>query len=75
LRRFPHLELLDSEAVPKIAFGEPGPSTLPPPNPTQGPSSFPVDMNGGLVALGIEEFVGSFLYRFELSSHLLKLQL
>ncbi|KAF8501233.1 hypothetical protein BU17DRAFT_78428 [Hysterangium stoloniferum] len=64
LRRFPTLELLDSEVVTKITFDTSESSTLPPPPTGQGPTSFPVQMNGGLIAPGMEGFVADFLTKF-----------
>ncbi|KIJ52465.1 hypothetical protein M422DRAFT_43325 [Sphaerobolus stellatus SS14] len=64
LRRFPTLELLDSVVVAKITFEETGPSTSSDTAPGQGPTSFPLEMMGGLIAPGIEGFVAEFLTRF-----------
>jgi len=64
LRRFPTLSLLDSEVVTKITFDASESSILPPPSTGQGPTSFPVQMNGGLIAPGMEGFVAEFLTRF-----------
>ena len=64
LRRFPTLELLDSEAIAKITFDAPGPSTAPAPSPGDGPTSFPVQMAPGLIAPGMESFVAEFLTKF-----------
>ncbi|KAF8588268.1 NTF2-like protein [Ramaria rubella] len=64
LRRFPTLELLDSEAIVKINFDAPGPSTIPAPSSGRGPASFPVHMAGALIAPGMEGFVAEFLTKF-----------
>lgn len=61
LRRFPTLELLDSEAVFKIDFDAPSASTVPEPSSGPGPASFPVQMAPGLIATGMEAFVAEFL--------------
>lgn len=61
LRRFPTLELLDSEAVFKIDFDVPGPSTVPEPFTGPGPTSFPVAIAPGMIAPGMEAIVADFL--------------
>jgi len=58
------LELLDSEVITKIAFEDPGPSTLQGATPRELPTSFPVDLTGGVIAPGIEGFVAEFLTRY-----------
>ncbi|KAF8529914.1 hypothetical protein JB92DRAFT_2860242 [Gautieria morchelliformis] len=64
LRRFPTLELLDSEVVFKIDFDLPGPSAVPAPSSGQGPTSFPVQIAPGLIAPGMQAFVAEFLTKF-----------
>ncbi|GJJ08185.1 hypothetical protein Clacol_002393 [Clathrus columnatus] len=67
LRRFPTLELLDSEVITKIAFDAPSSSTAPSTLPNQGPTSFPVEISGSLIAQGLEGIVADFLTRFFLA--------